>query len=351
MANIVEANAWEAGIYQLEESDVVQGGANGIDNLQAKQLAARTNYLKTAVEGLGADKQPADALLTAIAALVTSADKGLVFTGPDTVALFALSAYMRGVLGSADQTAARAALGAASQADINAAIAALVAASPATLDTLNEIATALGNDPNFATTMLNALALKAPLASPALTGNPTAPTQGAGDNSTKLATTGFVQTAIAAISLAGYAQLTAAQTFTAKQTFAATLKLQQVLEKETITASAPTGTFDCLSQGIQYFTANAAANWTQNFRGDGATTLNAIMAVGESITVTVKATQGATPYYPNAHQIDGAAVVPKWLGGIAPTAGDANSVNVYTYTITKTAAATFTVLASKSKYA
>lgn len=79
---------------------------------------------------------------------------------------------------------------------IDAAIASLVAASPATLDTLNELAAALGDDPNFATTITNALALKAPLASPALTGNPTAPTQTAGNNSTRLATTAFVQGAV-----------------------------------------------------------------------------------------------------------------------------------------------------------
>jgi hypothetical protein len=81
---------------------------------------------------------------------------------------------------------------------VKTAIANLVASSPAALDTLNELATALGNDPNFATTMTSALAAKAPLASPALTGNPTAPTATAGDNDTSIATTAFVQTAVAA---------------------------------------------------------------------------------------------------------------------------------------------------------
>lgn len=76
---------------------------------------------------------------------------------------------------------------------VQAAIAALVNSSPGALDTLNELAAALGNDPNFATTMTNALALKAPLASPALTGTPTAPTPGAGDSSTRVATTAYVQ--------------------------------------------------------------------------------------------------------------------------------------------------------------
>ncbi|WP_050577085.1 phage tail-collar fiber domain-containing protein [Pseudomonas parafulva] len=76
------------------------------------------------------------------------------------------------------------------------AIAALINASPAALDTLSELATALGNDPNFSTTMVNELAKKAALASPAFTGNPTAPTAPVGDNDTSLANTAFVQAAM-----------------------------------------------------------------------------------------------------------------------------------------------------------
>lgn len=87
----------------------------------------------------------------------------------------------------------------ATAAFVQAAIAALVASAPGTLDTLNELATALGDDPNFATTMTNALAAKAPLTSPALTGTPTAPTAGSGTNTTQIATTAFVQAALAAL--------------------------------------------------------------------------------------------------------------------------------------------------------
>lgn len=75
---------------------------------------------------------------------------------------------------------------------------ALVDASPGALDTLNELAAALADDPNFASTMTTALAAKAPLASPALTGNPTAPTQAAGNNSTRIATTAYADAAVAA---------------------------------------------------------------------------------------------------------------------------------------------------------
>lgn len=81
-------------------------------------------------------------------------------------------------------------------AKIAAAVAALVNSSPAALDTLAEFATALGNDPNFATTLTNLLALKAPLSSPAFTDSPTAPTPPQFDNDTSLATTEFVQRAL-----------------------------------------------------------------------------------------------------------------------------------------------------------
>lgn len=77
-------------------------------------------------------------------------------------------------------------------------LALLVAAAPATLDTLDELAAALGDDANFATTVTNALALKAPLASPTFTGNPTAPTASPGDNDTTIANTAFVTAAVAA---------------------------------------------------------------------------------------------------------------------------------------------------------
>lgn len=169
MADLIETTAaldvggnWIAGIYQLEESDVVLGGADGIDNLQAKQLLARVNYLKAELVGLG------------------------------------VSAFIRTLLDDIDAATARATLGAVTQADIDTAIANLVAASPAALDTLNELAAALGNDANFAATVTNALALKAPLASPALTGAPTAPTAAPGTNNTQLANTAFVVAAILA---------------------------------------------------------------------------------------------------------------------------------------------------------
>jgi hypothetical protein len=139
-----------------------------------------------------------------------------------------------------------------------------------------------------------------------------------------------------------------AQTFTAKQTFGTTTKIEEVLEKITVSATAATGTinFDALTQGALYYTTNASGNWTLNVRGDSGTSLNTMMATGESLTVVFLVTQGSTAYYNSAFQIDGNAVTPKWQGGSAPTAGNASSIDAYTYVIVKTGSATFTVFAS-----
>jgi hypothetical protein len=74
------------------------------------------------------------------------------------------------------------------------------------------------------------------------------------------------------------------------------------------------------------------------------------MATGESITVVFLVTQGSTAYYNNVVQVDGTNVTPKWQGGAAPTAGNINSVDAYSYSIIKTGSATFTVLASQVQF-
>ena len=101
--------------------------------------------------------------------------------------------------------------------------------------------------------------------------------------------------------------------------------------------------------GFFFYNVNQTANRTINFRGDSSTTLDSILAVGESITCAVIMAQGSTAYYLNAYQIDGSAVTPKWVGG-APTGGNASSIDSYTFTIIKTASATFTVLANLTAY-
>ena len=242
MANLSEDLVWKDGIYQLETTDPVVGGPEGIDNRQAKELASRTQYLKAQVE-LRATTVTVNAL---IAAAVDS------------------------ILGS----------------------------TPETLDTLNELAAALGDDPNFAATLTALIGTKldtssftgagilallvavqgagsgldadkldgqqgshyAPKASPALTGTPTAPTAVAGDSTTQVASTEFVQTEISnglgGIDLSLYAPkaspaLTGTPTAptqvpgTNDTTLATTSFIQAALA--TLVASSP-GTLDTLNE-------------------------------------------------------------------------------------------------------
>ena len=120
-----------------------------------------------------------------------------------------------------------------------------------------------------------------------------------------------------------------------------------------MSATAATGTinFDTLTQAVLYYTTNASGNWTLNVRGNSGTTLNSVMATGQSLSITFMATQGGTAYYNNVLTIDGSAVTPKWQGGTAPTSGNTSGIDVYTYAIVKTASATFTVFASQTKFA
>lgn len=124
-------------------------------------------------------------------------------------------------------------------------------------------------------------------------------------------------------------------------------------EKVTVSASAASGTinFDCKNNTVLYYTSNASANWTMNFRGDSSTTLNTLLNNGESISVLFLATQGSTAYYPTTFQIDGSSVTPKWSGGTAPSGGNVNSIDAYSFSIIKTASSTYTVIAGTAVFA
>jgi len=125
-----------------------------------------------------------------------------------------------------------------------------------------------------------------------------------------------------------------------------------VREKITVTATAAGANvnFDASTQGILYYTANATANTTINIRGSSTVPLNNVMSTGESLSCVFMDTQGATPYYVSGYQIDGSVTVPKWQGGSAPTSGNANSTDIYVFTVIKTANATFTVLGSQTQF-
>jgi hypothetical protein len=124
------------------------------------------------------------------------------------------------------------------------------------------------------------------------------------------------------------------------------------IENAVVSATAATGTitYNVLQQSVVYFTSNASANWTVNLTGNG-TSLNSLMNIGQVMTVALLVTQGSTAYYNNAVQVDGVSVTPKYQGGTAWAAGNASSIDAYTYTIVKTGNATFTVFAAQTRFA
>ena len=131
------------------------------------------------------------------------------------------------------------------------------------------------------------------------------------------------------------------------------LKVPNIVEPSNVVGSAPTSTtnFYLSSGAVQYYTANTANNWTLNFAFSSGTSLNTAMAVGDSMSCTMIVTNSTTAYYPSAFTIDGTSVTPKWQGGTAPTSGDASAIDSYTFVIIKTASATYTVLATQTKFA
>jgi hypothetical protein len=122
-------------------------------------------------------------------------------------------------------------------------------------------------------------------------------------------------------------------------------------EDVNVVASAATGTinFDVSTASVWYYTSNASANHTLNFRYSSGATLSSVLAVGDAITLVWLNTNGATPYYPNVIQIDGSAVTPKVPAAIS--AGNASAIDAYVFTIIKTAATpTYTVLETQTKF-
>jgi len=244
-----------------------------------------------------------------------------------------------------------------------------------------------GDIQDLATTVDTYLDNKADLGSPTFTGTPAAPTASAGTNTTQIATTEFVRTEVSNLvasapgtldtldelaaalgddanfattvtnSLSTKASLSGTETLTNKTLTSPRIDygvVRGIEEDVNIVAAAATGTIDLdtLTASILFYTSNAIANHTLNIRGDGSSTLNSILLVGDSITVVWMNSNGTTPYYPNVIQIDGSAVTPKWQGGTEPSGGNASSIDVYTFTIIKTAdTPTYTVLGSQTQFA
>lgn len=152
------------------------------------------------------------------------------------------------------------------------------------------------------------------------------------------------------------ANASSANTWTATQTFSGSsstfgTSLLDSNETVNVVAAAPSATtnFYIQSGSVQYYTSNAANNWTLNIAFSSGTTLNTALATGQSVTFTLITTQNSTAYYANAITIDGTSVTPKWIGG-APTAGNASGLDVYRFAVVKVGSASYTVLASLTQY-
>lgn len=129
--------------------------------------------------------------------------------------------------------------------------------------------------------------------------------------------------------------------------------IQEAKEKVTIEGLPATGTitFQLLNQAILFYTANASSDYILNFVGNGSTSLNTVLSVGESITCAFINTNGAIGYYANTIQIDGSNITPNWVYPAgAPTTGLPNAKETYNFNIIKTASLTYTVLASRVGY-
>ena len=119
-------------------------------------------------------------------------------------------------------------------------------------------------------------------------------------------------------------------------------------------SSALTGTLnhDVLDHGMVLHAAtNASASFVINLRGDGSTTFNSLMNIGQSSVFTVYSASNNASYYLTDFQIDGSSITEKWSGGTAPSAGSGAGVDVYTFNILKTANATFSVYANTANFA
>ena len=129
--------------------------------------------------------------------------------------------------------------------------------------------------------------------------------------------------------------------------------IRGIEEDINIVASAATGTinFEFGTASIWYYTSNATANHTLNFRYSSTVSLNTALPVNDTLTLVWLNTNGTNAFRPTAFQIDGTSVTPRWQGGTAPAAGNASSIDAYVFTIIKTASATYTVLASQTRFA
>lgn len=169
-----------------------------------------------------------------------------------------------------------------------------------------------------------------------------------------VATTTSTSTTTGALVVRGGAGVAGNITIGGSVTVAGTLSggVGYLLERaNVVTGSAPAvSNIDVLYAPVMYWTGNNSANVTANIRGNSIASLNSVMAVNQTATVAMFLPVGSTPYFVNTVKIDNTTVTPVWLNGNTVVSGNANSIDVYTFTIIKTASATYRVFATQSMF-
>ena len=128
--------------------------------------------------------------------------------------------------------------------------------------------------------------------------------------------------------------------------------LAYLLEKVTVTAGAPSGNLniDMSTQSVMYWTGNATGNVSANIRGTATQPLNSLLTTGQSVTAVIFLPNGPSNFLVTNVYIDNTTVSVAYQGNAAPALGNSNSIDIYSFTILKTASATYKVFASQTQF-
>lgn len=135
--------------------------------------------------------------------------------------------------------------------------------------------------------------------------------------------------------------------------FAGTVHTRGIMETANVSNMVLSGNvnINVLDGVVYYFTQPASSTWTFNLRGNANTSVDSILSVGESLTVAFGCTQGPQGYVSDKILVDNQYVYPKWQGGATPTSGSNSAVDMYSFTLIKTASRQYTAFASQTRFA